>query len=76
MCYQCVKTISNIYPNQDLIQEAGLSLKRFLDSHNGNVRYMGIRALSHIYKQYPQLLEEYQLLIVDCLESKDETLKK
>ena len=37
---------------------------------------MGIRGLSHIYKQYPQFLEDYQMVIVDCLESKDETLKR
>lgn len=76
VCYQCVKTISNIYPNENLIQDAASSLKRFLESQNSNIKYMGIRGLSHIYKQYPQLLEDYQLVIVDCLESKDETLKR
>ena len=76
VCYQCVKTISNIYPNENLIHEAASSLKRFLESHNSNTKYMGIRGLSQIYKQYPQFLEDYQMVIVECLESKDETLKR
>lgn len=37
---------------------------------------MGIKGLSYIYKQDPKLVEKYQLIIVDCLESKDEALKK
>lgn len=74
--YQCVKTICNIYPNPSLIQEAANSLNRFLQSHNSNVKYMGIKALGYIYKQQPELLENYQLIIVDCLESKDEALKR
>lgn len=74
--YQCVKTICNIYPSESLIQEAAKSLNRFLQSFNSNVKYMGIKALSLIYKQQPQELENYQLVIVDCLESKDEALKK
>lgn len=37
---------------------------------------MGIKGLGYIYKQNPSLVENYQLVIVDCLESKDEALKK
>ena len=40
------------------------------------MKYLGIQALSMLYKSNQQLLEEYQLTIVECLESKDETLKK
>lgn len=54
--YQCVKTICNIYPNPSLISEAALSLNRFLQSSNSNVKYMGIKALGYIYKQQPELL--------------------
>lgn len=32
---------------------------------------MGIKGLGLIYKQNPKLVENYQLIIVDCLESKD-----
>lgn len=40
------------------------------------MKYLGIQALSLLYKENPKLLEEYQMTIVDCLESKDETLKR
>jgi hypothetical protein len=40
------------------------------------MKYLGIQALSLLYKTIPKLVEEHQLIIVDCLESKDETLKK
>lgn len=37
---------------------------------------MGLRLLSQAHKDHPKLLEDYQLIIVECLESKDETLKQ
>lgn len=67
MCFQCVKTICNIYPNEGLIQEAANTLSRFVESLNSNVKYMGIKGLGLIYKQNPKLVENYQLVIVDCL---------
>jgi hypothetical protein len=76
VCFQCVKTICNIYPNSSLVEEAASALSRFLESHSSNAKYMGIKGLSCIYKQNPKLVESYQLVIVDCLESKDEALKK
>lgn len=40
------------------------------------MKFLGIQALSMLYRTSPKLLDEHQLIIVDCLESKDETLKK
>ena len=71
VCFQCVKTICNIYPNKSLIEEAANALRKYLESFNSNAKYMGIKGLSYIYKQDPKLVENYQLIIVDCLESKD-----
>jgi len=40
------------------------------------MKYLGIQALGMLLKTSPKLLERHQLIIVDSLESKDETLKK
>jgi len=31
------------------------------------MKYLGIQALSMLYRTSPKLLEEYQLIIVECL---------
>jgi AP-4 complex subunit epsilon-1 len=70
--YQCIKTIFNIYPNQKLVDEAAASLSKFLsNTSNNNLKHMGLRLLSMAHKDHPKLLEDYQLIIVECLESKD-----
>ena len=45
--YQCVKTISAIYPNQNLLESAAASVSRFLTSEhnnsNNNLKYLGTK---------------------------------
>jgi AP-4 complex subunit epsilon-1 len=75
--YQCVRTIASIYPNESLLLEAASVLSKFLEPKStNNMKFLGIQALSMLYRTSPKLLDEHQLIIVDCLESKDETLKK
>lgn len=77
MTYQCVKTIANIYPYENLLTEAVLALSKYLEPQStNNMKYLGIQALSMLFRSNSKLLDDYQLIIVDCLESKDETLKK
>lgn len=77
MTYQCVKTIANIYPYENLLTEAALALSKYLEPQStNNMKYLGIQALSMLFRSNSKLLDDYQLIIVDCLESKDETLKK
>ena len=40
------------------------------------MKYLGIQALGMLLRSNPKLLNDHQLIIVECLESKDETLKK
>jgi AP-4 complex subunit epsilon-1 len=78
--YQCVKTISSIYPNQNLLETAASSVSRFLTSEhhnsNNNLKYLGINALISIVQINPKYALDHQLVVVDCLESRDETLKR
>jgi len=77
--YQCVKTIASIYPNSYLLEAASNSLARFLSAEhqsNNNLKFLGINALISIVSINPKYAIEHQLVVVDCLESKDETLKR
>jgi AP-4 complex subunit epsilon-1 len=77
IAYQCIKTIFTIYPNEKLVSQAAAGLSKFLSStSNNNLKHMGLRLLIQAHKDHPKLLEDYQLIIVECLESKDETLKQ
>ena len=60
VCYQCVKTVCNIYPNDNLIDDAANILKKFLENPNSNVKYMGIKGLANIYRQKPDAVASYQ----------------
>mmetsp|Transcript_10286 Transcript_10286/g.8840 ORF Transcript_10286/g.8840 Transcript_10286/m.8840 type:complete len:121 (-) Transcript_10286:1768-2130(-) len=77
--FQCVKTIATIYPNQTLLEAATTSLSRFLSTEyqtNNNLKFLGISALIQIVNINPKYAVDHQMVIVDCLESKDETLKR
>lgn len=74
--YECVRTISAIYPNTGLLDAAANSVARFLTSNNHNLRYLGITALSGIVSVNPKYAAEHQMIVINCLEDHDETLKR
>ncbi|ETB59283.1 hypothetical protein YYC_03511 [Plasmodium yoelii 17X] len=73
--YECVKTITTIYPSHRLLELASLSISRFISSENHNLKYVGVTGLALIVKINPIYATKHQLAVVDCLEDKDETLK-
>ncbi|KAJ7560596.1 hypothetical protein O6H91_04G136800 [Diphasiastrum complanatum] len=74
--YECVSTLSAIYPNQKLLQHAAELTAKFLKSENHNSKYMGIDALGRLIKINPECAEDHQLAVIDCLEDPDDTLKR
>lgn len=74
--YQCLKTITRIYPNPNLIENAAQLVSRFLTAENNNLKYTGITGLISIVKINPTYAIRHQLVVVDCLEDPDETLKR
>jgi AP-4 complex subunit epsilon-1 len=74
--YQCLKTITKIYPNPSLIENAAQLVSRFLTADNNNLKYTGITGLISIVKINPSYSLRHQLVVVDCLEDTDETLKR
>jgi AP-4 complex subunit epsilon-1 len=74
--YECVKTITTIYPNTMLMDAAATSISRFIRSDSHNLKYVGIRGLAAIVKDHPKYAADHQMAVIDCLEDPDETLKR
>lgn len=74
--YQCLKTITKIYPSNALIDNAAQLVARLLTAENNNLKHTGITALINIVKINPSYAIRHQLVVVDCLEDSDETLKR
>jgi len=74
--YECIRAITMIYPNAPLIEAAAGAIGRFLNSTNNNLKYLGLTALTAIVKVDPKYATPHQLVVIDCLENQDETLKR
>ncbi|URE24717.1 AP-4 complex subunit [Musa troglodytarum] len=74
--YECICCVSSIYPNAKLLDAAAESTSKFLKSESHNLKYLGIDALGRLIKINPDVAEEHQLAVIDCLEDPDDTLKR
>jgi len=74
--YECVKCITRIYPDHSLLELAASNISRFISSDNHNLKYLGIIGLAQIVQVNPSYAAEHQLVVVDCLEDPDESLKR
>ncbi|KAK8477584.1 hypothetical protein V6N13_096387 [Hibiscus sabdariffa] len=74
--YECICCVSSIYPNTKLLGSAADAISRFLKSDSHNLKYMGIDALGRLIKISPEIAEQHQLAVIDCLEDPDDTLKR
>lgn len=52
--YEVVNTITKIYPNTLLLEAAATSISRFIRSESHNLKYIGIKGLASIVKDYPK----------------------
>ncbi|KAK9809765.1 hypothetical protein WJX73_004225 [Symbiochloris irregularis] len=73
--FECVRTITSIYPNPALLHAAAETIGKFLKSSSHNLKYIGIDALARIVRINAKYAAEYQMAVIDCLEDPDETLK-
>lgn len=74
--YDCVRTITTIYPNIQLLETAASHISRFVASENHNLKYLGIKALASIVQVDQKYALDHQMVVVECLEDSDETLKR
>lgn len=74
--YECICCVSCIYPNTKLLEAAAEAISKCLKSDSHNLKYMGIDALGRLIKINPDIAEQHQLAVIDCLEDPDDTLKR
>lgn len=72
--FETIRTISTIYPMPELLELAASGTARFMQSKNQNLKYLGIQALTIINN--PRYANQHQSTVIDCLEDKDETIKR
>jgi AP-4 complex subunit epsilon-1 len=53
VCYQCVRTITGIYPSNSLLEVAAKNISRFISSENMNLKYLGVTGLAEIVQVNP-----------------------
>mmetsp|Transcript_87521 Transcript_87521/g.137026 ORF Transcript_87521/g.137026 Transcript_87521/m.137026 type:complete len:970 (+) Transcript_87521:186-3095(+) len=74
--YECVKCITRIYPDHNLLEQAASNISRFISSDNHNLKYLGVTGLAQIVQVNASYAAEHQMVVVDCLEDPDDTLKR
>jgi AP-4 complex subunit epsilon-1 len=74
--YECIRTITSVYPHVPLLDAASASISRFISAENHNLKYLGLNSLVSIVQINPKYAAEHQLTVIDCLEDPDDTLKR
>eukprot|EP01029_Cantina_marsupialis_P031871 TRINITY_DN9314_c0_g2_i1.p1 TRINITY_DN9314_c0_g2~~TRINITY_DN9314_c0_g2_i1.p1 ORF type:complete len:955 (-),score=390.20 TRINITY_DN9314_c0_g2_i1:252-2777(-) len=74
--FECIRTVTTIYPNTVLLDAAASSISRFLSSDSNNRKYLGVTCLAEIVKDHPRYTAAHQLAVLDCLEDSDDALKR
>eukprot|EP00529_Nitzschia_sp_RCC80_P003517 CAMPEP_0113489926 /NCGR_PEP_ID=MMETSP0014_2-20120614/26779_1 /TAXON_ID=2857 /ORGANISM="Nitzschia sp." /LENGTH=1047 /DNA_ID=CAMNT_0000383675 /DNA_START=147 /DNA_END=3290 /DNA_ORIENTATION=- /assembly_acc=CAM_ASM_000159 len=74
--YECIKTITRIYPNTKLLDAAAEAISRFIQSRSNSLKYLGVTGLAMIVETHPQYAAQHQMSVMDCLEDQDETLQR
>ncbi|XP_057798993.1 LOW QUALITY PROTEIN: AP-4 complex subunit epsilon [Salvia miltiorrhiza] len=74
--YESICCVSSLHPNPKLLESAADAIAKFLKSDSHNLKYLGIDALTRLIKINPEIAEQHQLAVIDCLEDPDDTLKR
>jgi AP-4 complex subunit epsilon-1 len=74
--YEAVRTITQIYPEPRLLEEAAKCVSRFVTAEKHDLKYLGINALANIVLVDSKYALEHQLVVIDCLEDPDEALRR
>ncbi|KAK6589619.1 hypothetical protein RS030_1181 [Cryptosporidium xiaoi] len=72
----CTKAITSINTNSDLLDQITQTISKLLNSGVNYLKCVGIKCLTRITKIDPSYAIPYQMVVVDCLEDKDETLRR
>uniref|UniRef100_A0A8B9GKR2 AP-4 complex subunit epsilon n=1 Tax=Amazona collaria TaxID=241587 RepID=A0A8B9GKR2_9PSIT len=73
---ECVQTIYTIYPNSELLEKAAKCIGKFVLSPKINLKYLGLKALTYVIQQDPNLALQHQMTIIECLDHPDPIVKR
>ncbi|XP_069480915.1 AP-4 complex subunit epsilon-1 isoform X2 [Ambystoma mexicanum] len=74
--FECVQTIYTIYPQSDLFEKAAKCIGKFVLSSKINLKYLGLKALTYVIQQDPNLALQHQMTIIECLDHPDPIIKR
>lgn len=73
--YECMQTITSIYPHPVLVDLAAKCVGRFLSAHHINLRYIGLKALTSLVQVNPLYAADHQQTVLDCLAHTHQTVR-
>ncbi|XP_028921925.1 AP-4 complex subunit epsilon-1 [Ornithorhynchus anatinus] len=73
---ECVHTIYTIHPKAELLAKAAKCIGKFVLSPKINLKYLGLRALTCVIQQDPNLALQHQVTIIECLDHPDPIIKR
>ncbi|XP_009080160.1 PREDICTED: AP-4 complex subunit epsilon-1, partial [Acanthisitta chloris] len=74
--FECVHTIYTIHPKAELLEKAAKCIGKFVLSPKINLKYLGLKALTYVIQQDPNLALQHQLTIIECLDHPDPIIKR
>ncbi|KAG2378106.1 hypothetical protein C9374_008728 [Naegleria lovaniensis] len=77
--FQCIKTATNIFPSPQLLNFIFDAVTRYLwnqEFKTVNERYISLEMLRMVLKANPGLVSKHQDMVIDSLDSHDETIQK
>ncbi|XP_054633864.1 AP-4 complex subunit epsilon-1 isoform X2 [Dunckerocampus dactyliophorus] len=74
--YECVKCVYTIHPKAELLEKAAKCIGNFVLSPKINLKYIGLKALTYVVQQDPQLALQHQMTIIECLDHSDLIIKR
>ena len=74
--FECVLTITSIFPNKLLLDQASKSISKFLNpsTSNPNLIYLGLIGLKFLTELDQKYIEEHQVFVLECLSSNDNSI--
>ncbi|XP_010075398.1 PREDICTED: LOW QUALITY PROTEIN: AP-4 complex subunit epsilon-1, partial [Pterocles gutturalis] len=74
--FECVQTIYTIHSKSELLEKAAKCIGKFILSPKINLKYLGLKALTCVVRQDPNLALQHQMTIIECLDHPDPIIKR
>lgn len=75
LMYECIVTITRIVPHRALLTEASVRVKKFISSSSYVLKYIGVKALTHLIAVSPESITDCQMIVVELLEDPDPAIQ-